>query len=99
MVPSLHTEAAPEPLRRLWPDVPEDIESLVLELLAKKSGDRPAYAGEVYRRLAAHLPEPGNPQGALVPWAEADPCRPFRFPMAPDARPVRQWAREADGAR
>jgi serine/threonine protein kinase len=99
MVPSLHTEATPEPLRELRSDVPEDVETLVLELLAKKPGDRPAHAGEVYRRLAAHLPAPGNPERALVPWAEADPCRPFRFPMAPDARPVRQWAREADGAR
>ncbi|MFD5308213.1 serine/threonine-protein kinase [Streptomyces ardesiacus] len=99
MVPSLHTEATPELLRALRADIPEDVESLVLKLLAKKPGDRPAHAGEVYRRLAAHLPAPGNPEGALVPWTEADPCRPFRFPMAPDARPVRQWAREADGAR
>ncbi|RRQ76198.1 serine/threonine protein kinase [Streptomyces griseofuscus] len=98
MVPGLHTEAMPEPLRALRPDAPESVESLVLELLAKKPGDRPAHAGEVYRRLAAHLPAPENPEGALVPWTEADPCRPFRFPMAPDARPVRQWAREAEGA-
>ncbi|WP_416519265.1 serine/threonine-protein kinase [Streptomyces achromogenes] len=99
MVPSLHTEAAPEPLRALRPDVPEEIETLVLELLAKKPVDRPAHAGEVYRRLAAHLPATGTAEGALVPWAEPDPRRPFLYPMAPDARPVRQWAREADGGR
>jgi serine/threonine protein kinase len=99
MVPSLHTEAAPEPLRVRRPDLPEDIETLVLELLAKKPTDRPAHAGDVYRRLAVHLPGPGTPEGALVPWAEPDPRRPFHHPMAPDARPVRQWAREAYGAR
>ncbi|GAT81189.1 serine/threonine protein kinase [Streptomyces sp. F-3] len=53
----------------------------------------------MYQRLAAHLPMPGKPEEALVPWGEADPRRSFRFPMAPDARPVRQWAREADGPR
>lgn len=99
VVPSLHTDAAPQPLRQVRPDVPEEIETLVLELLAKKPADRPAHAGEVYRRLAAHLPAPGTPNGALVPWAEADPRRPFLHPMAPDARPVRQWAREADESR
>ncbi|AYL35814.1 serine/threonine-protein kinase [Streptomyces fungicidicus] len=95
MVPSLHTEADPEPLRVRRPDVPEDVEALILELLAKKPADRPVHAGDVYRRLAVHLPAPGAPEGALVPWAEADPRRPFRHPMAPDARPVRQWARVA----
>ncbi|MFM9493381.1 serine/threonine-protein kinase [Streptomyces galilaeus] len=99
MVPSMHTEAAPEPLRTVRPDLPEAVEALVLELLEKKQGDRPAHAGVVYRRLAAHLPGPGTPAGALAPWAEADPRRPFLYPMAPDARPVRQWAREADGQR
>ncbi|RKN08190.1 serine/threonine-protein kinase [Streptomyces radicis] len=99
MVPSLHTGAAPEPLRALRPDASEDVENLVLELLAKKPADRPVHAGEVYRRLAVHLPAPGAPEAALVPWAEPDPRRPFRHPMAPDARPVRQWAREAGGAR
>ncbi|MFG2935052.1 serine/threonine-protein kinase [Streptomyces sp. NPDC048282] len=99
VVPSLHTDATPQPLRTLRPDVPEAIETLVLELLAKKPADRPVHAGAVYRRLAAHLPAPGTPDGALVPWTEADPRRPFLHPMAPDARPVRQWAREADGTR
>lgn len=41
MVPSLHTEATPEPLRALRPDVPEDVESLVLELLAKNRATAP----------------------------------------------------------
>ncbi|MFF0434613.1 serine/threonine-protein kinase [Streptomyces sp. NPDC004327] len=97
VVPSLHTGTEPEPLRSLRPDVPEEIETLVLDMLAKKPADRPAHAGEVFRRLAAHLPAPGTPEDALVPWAEADPRRPFLHPMAPDARPVRQWARESDG--
>ncbi|MGW4321106.1 hypothetical protein ACWEMW_18210 [Streptomyces sp. NPDC004684] len=99
VVPSMHTEAEPEPLRELRPDVLEEIEAPVLELLAKKPADRPLHAGDVYRRLALHLPAPGTPDDALVPWAEADPRRPFRHPMAPDARPVRLWPREANGPR
>ncbi|MET9555281.1 serine/threonine-protein kinase [Streptomyces sp. NPDC006645] len=98
LVPSLHHDAAPTPLRDLVPDVPAEFESLVLELLAKEPDDRPAHAGEIYRRLAAWLPAAGSPESALVPWIEADPRRPFRHPLAPDARPVRQWANERDGA-
>ncbi|MFM9613228.1 serine/threonine-protein kinase [Streptomyces niveiscabiei] len=91
-VPSLHAEAEPPPLRHLRPDVPEEIETLVLELLAKKPADRPEHAGRVYQRLAAHTPAPGAPENALAPWAEADPRRPFLHPMAPGAHPVRQWS-------
>ncbi|MFI6421823.1 serine/threonine-protein kinase [Streptomyces sp. NPDC050842] len=98
LVPSLHSEAAPTPLRELAPDVPEEFETLVLDLLAKDPAARPPHVGEVYRRLAPWLPATGDPTQALVPWAEVDPRRPFRHPMAPDARPVRQWAKEADGA-
>jgi hypothetical protein len=42
----------PPPLRRLRPEVPAALEALVLDLLAKKPGDRPPDARAVYRRLA-----------------------------------------------
>ncbi len=64
MVPSLHTDAPPEAQRVLHLDAPEEIESLVLELLTKKPTDRPTHAGEVYLCLAAHLPAPGNSAGS-----------------------------------
>lgn len=44
-----------------------------LELLSKAPDDRPAHAGEVWRRLATWLPERGDPAAALTPWAEVDP--------------------------
>ncbi|THC47312.1 serine/threonine-protein kinase [Streptomyces sp. A1499] len=93
MLPGLILDHPPIPLRDLRPDAPSDLESLVTELLAKAPNDRPAHAGEVWRRLASWLPERGDPAAALTPWAEVDPLRPFRHPMGPDARPVRSWAR------
>lgn len=57
------------------------------------------HVGAVYRRLTVRLPAPKSFEGALVPWVEADPLRPFLHPMVPDARPVRQWSRTAAGNR
>ncbi|MEV8404253.1 serine/threonine-protein kinase [Streptomyces niveus] len=92
MLPALILEGRPTPLHDLCPDVPSELEALVLQLLAKDIRDRPAHAGEVWQRLAPWLPGRGDPATALTPWAEVDPLRPFRHPMGPDARPVRAWA-------
>ncbi|MFD0883779.1 protein kinase [Streptosporangium algeriense] len=46
-----HAEVAPRPLRARRREVPEGLERLVLWLLAKSPGDRPATAGVVYERL------------------------------------------------
>jgi hypothetical protein len=75
-----HLYEAPVPLRRLRPEVPEPLESLVLRLLGKDPEHRPASAQEVYQELAALLPPPGSPQRALGP---LDPTRPFLRPQAP----------------
>ncbi|MEU4108037.1 serine/threonine-protein kinase [Streptomyces sp. NPDC027717] len=93
MLPGLILDCPPIPLRDLRPDVPSDLEALVLQLLAKDPRDRPAHAGEVWQRLAPWLPERGDPAAALTPWVEVDPLRPFRHPMGPEARPVREWAK------
>jgi serine/threonine protein kinase len=92
MIPEMHLSIEPPPLSLIEPTVPSALEELVLELLAKEPEGRPAHAGEVYRRLADYLPAPLPAEQALVPWVEADPCRPFTHPMAPGARPVRDWA-------
>ena len=77
---------APRPLKELRPEVPEPMERLVLDLMAKQPQSRPSDAGEVYTRLLPFLPRPtvnrdGEP--ALDP---QDPTRPYRYPLAPRPR-------------
>ncbi|WP_431952834.1 serine/threonine-protein kinase [Actinacidiphila sp. bgisy167] len=92
MLPTMILERRPVPPGRLRGGIPSELEDLVIQLLAKDPDERPAHAGEVWRRLATWLPERRAPEQALVPWAEVDPLRPFTHPMGPDARPVRAWA-------
>jgi serine/threonine-protein kinase len=47
------TEAPVPPSQRLGAPVPEDLEAIVLSLLAKDPADRPASAAELERQLAA----------------------------------------------
>lgn len=75
-----HLYEAPVPLRKLRPEVPEPLESLVLRLLAKDPQHRPAGAQDVYRELAAMLPAPGAPHTRL---GAMDPTRSFLHPHAP----------------
>jgi serine/threonine protein kinase len=64
-----HRDAEPPPLRAERPEVPEALERLVLDLLAKEPDKRPSSAREVLRRLdeSAHATPP--PRGALPGWA------------------------------
>ncbi|MDT0466082.1 protein kinase domain-containing protein [Streptomyces gibsoniae] len=73
-----HLYEPPLPVRRLRPEVPEALESLVLRLLAKDPQHRPASAQETYERLLPLLPARGMPSGAPL-----DPTRPFLRPHAP----------------
>ncbi|MFF6985092.1 protein kinase [Streptomyces sp. NPDC010273] len=73
-----HLYEPPVPVRRIRPEVPEPLESLVLRLLAKDPQHRPASAQEVYEDLAQLLPARGMPSGAPL-----DPTRPFLRPHAP----------------
>ncbi|MYW18632.1 protein kinase [Streptomyces sp. SID2955] len=73
-----HLYEPPVPVRRIRPEVPEALETLVLRLLAKDPQDRPASAQEVYEDLAVLLPARGAPTGAPM-----DPTRPFLRPHAP----------------
>ncbi|MFE4519420.1 serine/threonine-protein kinase [Kitasatospora sp. NPDC056783] len=77
-----HVYEPPPPLRRLRPEVPEPLEELVLRLLAKDPGDRPADAAEVHRALAPLLPAPDGRHDD-GPGTPMDPTRPFRRPYAP----------------
>jgi len=73
-----HLYEPPVPVRRLRPEVPEPLESLVLRLLAKDPQHRPASAQETYEHLLPLLPARGIPTGAPL-----DPTRPFLRPYAP----------------
>ncbi|WP_412518544.1 protein kinase domain-containing protein [Actinomadura madurae] len=46
-----HEDEPPTPPRVLRPDIPLGLDALVLQLLAKQPGERPANADEVYQRL------------------------------------------------
>ncbi|MBW5426266.1 protein kinase, partial [Streptomyces sp. BG9H] len=58
-----HLYEPPLPVRRLRPEVPEALETLVLRLLAKDPQHRPASAQHVYEELAPLLPARGIPSG------------------------------------
>src|SRR5690606_15512087 len=73
-----HLYEPPVPVRRLRPEVPEALESLVLRLLSKDPQHRPASAQEVYEHLALLLPSRGTPTGSPL-----DPTRPLLPPPAP----------------
>ncbi|WP_188828371.1 serine/threonine-protein kinase [Nocardia camponoti] len=81
-----HSYDAPTPLRAMRPDVPAPIEALVLELLAKTPGDRPASAAVVYERLLPFLPPPGAPEPPALA-GYPDPTLVFRRPNPPATPP------------
>ncbi|MGH3584769.1 MAG: protein kinase domain-containing protein [Pseudonocardia sp.] len=88
-----HLERDPQPLRALRADVPEIVERLVLDLLAKDPEARPNGAEEVYRRLRPLLPTPSD---SPADSSDAlDPGRPYRRPLAPPPRTPRVAAAAA----
>ncbi|MFI8365102.1 protein kinase [Streptomyces sp. NPDC085612] len=74
-----HLYEAPLPVRPQRPEVPQELEALLMRLLAKDPQDRPSSAQEVYEALAPLLPARDG-RGASGP---LDPTRPFVRPQAP----------------
>jgi serine/threonine protein kinase len=76
-----HMKETPQPLRERNPDVPEELDRLVMQLLEKEPDRRPAGAREVFGRLRPFIPAvaPGGvervrPYDVTLPFR--DPCRP-----------------------
>ncbi|WP_308340938.1 serine/threonine-protein kinase [Streptomyces sp. JJ36] len=84
-----HVYEPPARLSDLRPDVPEALERLTLDLLAKAPEQRPADAYEVYERLLPFLPPPGSepPAAERAPADAPDPTLLYRRPNAPRPRP------------
>ncbi|MFG2293689.1 protein kinase [Streptomyces sp. NPDC048603] len=74
-----HLYEPPLPVRQLRPEIPHQLEALLLHLLAKDPQDRPRSAQEVYEALAPLLPTAGG----RAPAGPMDPTRPFLRPQAP----------------
>ncbi|MFA1540614.1 protein kinase domain-containing protein [Actinomadura monticuli] len=74
-----HVHSDPPRIRDTRPDVPEEIETLLIAMLAKEPEDRPD-AAEVYERLLPFAFRPG-PDGFPPDIADLDPCLPFVRPM------------------
>lgn len=87
-----HLTKDPKPLRDLRPDVPPELEKLVLDLLAKKPEQRPADAYAIYECLLPFLPSPGSPAPAMSQrlGQMPDPTLLYRQPNAPRRRTRRQ---------
>jgi eukaryotic-like serine/threonine-protein kinase len=76
-----HYADTPVPVREVRRDLPAELAQLIDRLLAKRPGDRPADAREVFDRLVPLIqgPSKGLPM---------DPTRPFRDPLAAPSRPA-----------
>ncbi|MER5635967.1 serine/threonine-protein kinase [Kitasatospora sp. NPDC002227] len=82
-----HIGEPPPSVRELCPEVPEPLERLVLDLLAKRPDDRPADVQQVYERLLPLLPPSAaapQPRYGALP----DPTAPYRHPHQPQPRRV-----------
>ncbi|MFC0552549.1 protein kinase [Planotetraspora thailandica] len=58
---------APRSIREVRPDVPEELDRVVLRLLAKRAEDRPAHAEEIYSALVAFAPRLVPMPGYVTP--------------------------------
>ncbi|MEV6632207.1 serine/threonine-protein kinase [Actinoplanes sp. NPDC051470] len=68
---------SPPALRTLRADIPEALETLVLELLAKRPEDRPSSAEAVYQRLLPLAQDLGPIAGVLHDPAKTSPVRQY----------------------
>jgi eukaryotic-like serine/threonine-protein kinase len=86
-----HLERIPAPPRSLRADIPDDLNALVLELLAKRPDDRPHDASAVIARLngaTAETPRAPSSETVQVPSPLAAETVQARSPLAPETMPA-----------
>ena len=71
-----HLTTPPASLRTLRPEIPEELDAIVLTMLAKKPDDRPDDAGSLAATLLAVLYPPASAVGQGAPPAAARPAGP-----------------------
>ena len=99
-----HRDTLPRPPRELRPEIPEELERIVLALLAKDPDDRPADAMAVLRSLNEVARPRRRTAAPLPPWARRmGPVPVTLVRVTPEARGVaeltRRWPRAAQPVR
>ncbi|MGV9621013.1 serine/threonine-protein kinase [Streptomyces tendae] len=72
-----HLEDLPPRLRSINLGIPEELDELAWDLLAKRPADRPRTVGQVLDALRVFLPGPGDPPPD--PQLDPDPTAPYRL--------------------
>ncbi|MFF2523318.1 serine/threonine-protein kinase [Streptomyces liangshanensis] len=95
-----HRDTVPEPPRTHRPELPVFFERIVLDLLAKTPGERPADAGDLRRRLGAgqrpalaYAPGPGYPHARGAGFGHGAGGGYDSGPQLPGAAPLPSWTR------
>ncbi|MER5198487.1 tetratricopeptide repeat protein [Streptomyces sp. NPDC002755] len=94
-----HRDTPPRPPRELRPDLPEHLDRIILDLLAKRPDRRPQDAGEIVRRIAAGRTAPAYVPTLVTPRPEPLPSGPAgREPRLPSWTQGMTTGHKATGA-